>query len=670
MPFFYSLHSLNMHNNKLTSTDNMKKTLLLASMAITYVGYSQTFVSTTPQNKKVVLEEFTGIHCGYCPDGHRIANDLVKANPGKVFLINIHAGSFATPSAGEPDYRTSAGTAIDASAGVTGYPAGSVNRAKSPWASNRGAWQGEVTSILGQSSPVNVAVKASVDFATRQLTTEVEVYYTGNGTGTKNQLTVALTEDNQLGPQSDYGDYNPTNWVGEQYRHNHVLRQHITAGNWGESLDTVTQGKYYYRKYVTTIPANYVNTTCYLQNLNVVAFVSEGNNNIISADEAHADFDDALKTDLSIKDLTVKPTICSGSVNPKVEVTNLMDQTVSSFKISAIVNGVANEQTITQALAKNAKVTVDFGTTNFSTGGSYKISIGSIKTIKGTSNQDLVDVDITNDGANLSGAVLIPATADSKNVWCRFETTPNMFIDGSENSNASIPASGNYGSFSTRALRIPLHESWGGAGKPVKIVFGQADLSKITTPGLSYKYAYSDGGEGGSAPTIIVAISKDCGATWEDIHGAVPTETGQPTTAGQFYVPRNNQYNFVSVGLDQFKNDNVIARISVTPGTSGNAMYIDELSIASFSALGVKDGENGLAYSIFPNPSNGILNINLEEKANANVVIRTIEGKELSRVSFNGLEKSIDCSNFKDGIYFVEVEANGKRAVEKLIIAK
>ena len=31
---------------------------------------AQTIVSTSPENKKIILEEYTGIHCTYCPDGH------------------------------------------------------------------------------------------------------------------------------------------------------------------------------------------------------------------------------------------------------------------------------------------------------------------------------------------------------------------------------------------------------------------------------------------------------------------------------------------------------------------------------------------------------------------------------------------------------------------------
>ena len=51
----------------------MKKNLLIILIALPFFAISQTFVSTTPENKNVILEEFTGITCVYCPDGHRIA---------------------------------------------------------------------------------------------------------------------------------------------------------------------------------------------------------------------------------------------------------------------------------------------------------------------------------------------------------------------------------------------------------------------------------------------------------------------------------------------------------------------------------------------------------------------------------------------------------------------
>ena len=56
----------------------------------------------------------TGIHCRYCPDGHARVNAIVEANPGRVVAVNIHAGWYATPKAGELDLRINNGSALAA----------------------------------------------------------------------------------------------------------------------------------------------------------------------------------------------------------------------------------------------------------------------------------------------------------------------------------------------------------------------------------------------------------------------------------------------------------------------------------------------------------------------------------------------------------------------------
>ncbi|MEE0895829.1 MAG: hypothetical protein U0M28_07680, partial [Bacteroidales bacterium] len=56
---------------------------LVAGFAV--VAQTPQFVSTEPANRNVIIEEYTGINCGYCPDGHRIVREYMEANPGRVF---------------------------------------------------------------------------------------------------------------------------------------------------------------------------------------------------------------------------------------------------------------------------------------------------------------------------------------------------------------------------------------------------------------------------------------------------------------------------------------------------------------------------------------------------------------------------------------------------------
>ena len=107
---------------------NNNTRLLILFLFITSIISAQTIVSTSPENKKAVVEKFTGINCNYCPCGDVIINNAISANPENVIVVKVHEGGYATPGAGQPDFRTAYGDALSAQAANTGNPAVTVNR--------------------------------------------------------------------------------------------------------------------------------------------------------------------------------------------------------------------------------------------------------------------------------------------------------------------------------------------------------------------------------------------------------------------------------------------------------------------------------------------------------------------------------------------------------------
>jgi hypothetical protein len=626
---------------------------------------AQQWVSKQPEKRNVILEEFTGIHCGFCPDGHRIANDLVKANEGRIFLINIHSGSFATPNTGELDLRTTIGNAIDAASGVTGYPAGSVNRSTNPWAKNRGEWAGFATTILNQTSPVNVAAKAYVDFTTRELVTEVEIYYTSNSAVSTNYLTVMLTQDNILGTQSDGGNFNPTNWTADKkYRHNHVLRQAITSGQaWGEKIDTTTAGHFEYRKYTTKLPETLLNTDVVLYNLDVVAFVSETKNNILSGVGVPVDFDTSVRIDLGIKDLTVYPTnYCFTKINPKIEVTNNSGISITSFDISAYLNGTENKKSFSGDLPKDGKTIIDWGEMPFTTIGPYIVSFQGLKNLNGNTIEDM---DFSNDAASYSGLGFKSKAFGNYNGKFDGLLPSNTAFDASQNNCFNIVSSSSpkYGANNTNgAVRFKLDSSWVMSGKPGHIIFGEADLTKITSPYLDYFYAYSDGSAGGSPPTIKVSVSDDCGASWKEINSVVCKETGQPAVAGNWYVPTSSQYKLVEISIAEYINKSVMFRVTGIPGTAGNALYIDEISVGTQ----VSDVEEEIAasdFSVYPNPASSEVRFNNDKFSDAEYSIYSVLGETLSFGTITN--NSININNLAPGFYYIKINNEVLKFIKK-----
>jgi hypothetical protein len=243
----------------------MKK-LVTLSVFLPSMAFGQALVSTLSQNRTALLEDFTGIHCGYCPDGHAIMEAIDAANPGKVSLVGIHAGPFATPNTGEPDFRTPDGNALDAYLNPSGYPSGMVNRHyfDGDQELGRGAWTDDVAQMLALPSPVNLGVESSFDSNTGVLTVHVQLYYTADSPGDNDRIAVLVTEDHLYGWQTDYGNGDNPN-----YDHKHVLRDYITD-IWGEEVATTTAGTTVDRTYTLTVPAEWNMANC-----NVTAFVGE-----------------------------------------------------------------------------------------------------------------------------------------------------------------------------------------------------------------------------------------------------------------------------------------------------------------------------------------------------------------------------------------------------------
>ena len=319
---------------------------LMALLAFTFSLKAQQYVSTEPSNRNVILEEFTGRGCGYCTDGHRIANELMAAHPGRLWAINIHAGGYALTS--YPNMITQDGNTIHGGFSISGYPTGVVNRTTGNGI-DRGQWGNQANNQLNQASECNIAGMAVVNPQTRTATITVEVYYTGNSTVDQNYLTVAMLQDSILGSQADYGNYNPTQWVGNQYCHMHILRDVISESAWGDPISPTTQGTLITRTYEYQIPEvigspNGVDVD--IDNIFFLAWVAERQQgNAYRPILTGCELDMVQGSDEPIYPMIRNisqsgGTTCTHTKLVNINIQNGGTETLTSMKINAVVEGV------------------------------------------------------------------------------------------------------------------------------------------------------------------------------------------------------------------------------------------------------------------------------------------------------------------------------------------
>jgi hypothetical protein len=148
---------------------------------------------------------------------------------------------------------------------------------------------------------------------------------------------------------------------------------------------------------------------------------------------------------------------------------------------------------------------------------------------------------------------------------------------------------------------------------------------------------------------------------------------GFPTGYPHFW----NMYSITLAGLpSQGVSGKFAFRYFVENGgpSGANSDYIG-IDLCTYTAISsINEHKNDLAFYAYPNPSNGIVNINLQNTSigdNKTIVITNLIGQEVYRSeikNFNGSEISLNLSDLAKGAYFINVSDKTSNGTKKLII--
>ena len=402
-----------------------KKLFILTILVLTSLGiHSQTIVSTSPENKKVVLEEFTGITCGYCPDGHAIANNIANNNPGNVFLINIHQGGYANPGNSGFDFRTPFGNALAAQVGANFYPSGTINRNSN--ALGRGSWTGAANTVLGQSSDVNVGVEADIDIQTNTITVHVEAFYTADSPESNNKLNVALLQNNTIGPQTDYANGNTT-----EYNHMHRLVWLIT-GQWGEIVTTTTAGTFIDETYTYDIPNDYNGVPVKIQDLEVVAFITETQLDMPSGSGTFPTYSN-FSAENNARPTSVEAILpqCGFDITPNFTIQNFGENDLTEVEITYSVNGGASQNyTWTGSLLSLQSETIQLPSISYEVEDVNTIEITLSDDDDNSDNQISENFNIANEHTTTVNMILTTDNAGSQCTWDIMNSNDEIIYSG------------------------------------------------------------------------------------------------------------------------------------------------------------------------------------------------------------------------------------------------
>lgn len=667
---------------------------LMALLAFTFSLKAQQYVSTEPANRNVIIEEFTGRGCGYCTDGHRIANELMAANPGRLWAINIHAGGYAQTS--YPNMITPDGNTIHGGFQISGYPTGVVNRTTAAGQS-RSAWAGIANQQLSQVSECNIAGMAVVNPETRVATITVEVYYTGNSSADENFLTVAMLQDSILGSQADYGNYNPTQWLNGQYVHTHILRDVISQSAWGDPISPTTQGTLITQTYEYLIPEvigspNGVDVD--LNNIHFLAWVSERQQG-----SAYR----PILTGCALEmvqgvDAPIYPTIkgisqaggatCTHTKDIEVNVQNIGTDVLTSMTFEVVFEGETKtinwEGELQQYGVEKIATTLDvpFGTypvqvnlTEANGEPMDKHATGSVTCI------EWAEVEIEGEEEELT-LELMQDKFGNHITW-EF-TTPDGTVLASGGPYTML-ASGTGTQLHVEHVTVPANECvqftiYDQMGNGICCSFGHGYYIVKDSQG-NVLFGDEDDGEFGEAASQLISVA---GAVQVDITqtevanvdynhadfmahmecNVYPDEVGfecRKVTSPEPMIINGVYNEFQNIlGYTDDLEMSTIYMVKAYAVVNGQTYYGPETTFQTWME-GVDELENSV--KLYPNPTNNILNV--EGDGMSSIEVYNAVGQRVMKQEVNGNKAQVNTQSLNSGVYFIRIVANDGSMVNR-----
>ncbi len=161
------------------------------------------------------------------------------------------------------------------------------------------------------------------------------------------------------------------------------------------------------------------------------------------------------------------------------------------------------------------------------------------------------------------------------------------------------------------------------AGNVDELYSATIDLTGAEMASISYKWAWANRSTE-TDDRLRLSASGDCGLTWSmrKMHkGTTNLPTADPTDA--FFVPAGiNDWSETTVELinDEWFNDRFRFKFDFT-SYGGNNLYLDDINIVAEFPSGVKEVTPLFIYSVYPNPSEGGMTLDVHQLSSESVQI-------------------------------------------------
>lgn len=624
----------------------MKKFYLLSALGLTLFAGS----AVAQSQRLVLVEEFTQASCGPCAAQNPALNAMLANNTTKVVSVK-----YQTNWPGVDPMNTQTQTWVGPRVSyynVTGVPnvRGDGNSVSGAPSVITQSW---INTRYATSSPFDLDVNHT--FSNDYDSVFIEVVMTCTQATSGNLvLQTAMVEK-----EVSFCQAPGTNGETEFYS---VMRRMYPSAS-GTTLGTTwTVGQSQTFSFSGPIPTYIYD----LKELAIVGFIQDNTSKAVH----QAGLSDPLPIplDASLKNCSASAATltCGTSYDPAITVYNEGSSTITSLNLSySVTGGSLQTYTWNGTLASGANTVINLGTI-------------AIPSFPSTFTCNITGVNGSTDivaGNNQLTATLyqVPTTAQTAPVVQDFVAT--LFppadwtrINGGGSATWTRVAVG-----ATAANGSAKMDYYNSADGDEDLLYTpKVDLSNLTNPSLTFKLAKAP--YTGFVDQMDILASTDCGATWTTVWSKSDPALSTVAALTSAFTPTSGsttQWRNESASLSGFAGQTEVLFAFKAISGYGNNLYIDDINIQSSTGIG--ENAETTTISVFPSITSGDVYVNLGNLNTLNAVVTVLDASGKLVETFEAKKDNADnvyvnLANRQNGMYFIQVEAEGQKIVKKVIL--
>ncbi|MCF8429794.1 MAG: T9SS type A sorting domain-containing protein [Bacteroidia bacterium] len=257
---------------------------------------------------------------------------------------------------------------------------------------------------------------------------------------------------------------------------------------------------------------------------------------------------------------------------------------------------------------------------------------------------------------------------------------PWLTVDGSYNQNSNSYTQAIFDSYAAKPSLIDITATQTVVGKTITVSGTITPVQAFSNTNLKLRIAVVErrtennvktNGETEFFNVMKKMLPTAAGTSVSFSAGTAVPYTQSFTFPGNYRLPTDGQTaNIINLASENSVENlwNLSAVVFVEDDTK-KEVWQSQSSAAVFP-LDVKQVNSTPQFNIYPNPAQNNFSIEFKSNTEGTVRIFDISGKIVLNTTINSINQTIDCSNLNNGLYIVQIEANGTLTSQKLNISK